>query len=793
MLKNYLKIAWRSLKRNKTYAGINVLGLVLSMASSLLIFAFIHFHLNFDDFHTDEDRIYRIGTKQQRETTSYIYSVPPALGAVLRRDYDFEESLARVVNEEEVQVTYRDNQKVVETYGVSFVEPAFFEIFNFPLKEGEVQKEFLQPGKAAITERMARKYFGDQAAIGQSLKISNAIDLTISAVLKDLPQNTFQQPEIFISYPSLESRMDFFVDPDAWNGISSQLQCFVKLKNGVKAEDVEQAMAPFPEKYRPGHTNVHTYMMQPLYTLHSSETFQGPMPNRTLWTLGIIGAFLIISSCLNFINLATAQVFNRLKEVGVRKSLGSMKNQLFGQFLTETSLIALVAVIFSFVVALLFLPYLNELFAMELTSQAVLNGEVVGFAALLTIFITLLSGSYPGLLLARFSPIMALKGKLSGVQFGGINLRKALIVVQFVISQVLIIGMLVIIKQINYSQHSQLGFDREAVVMIRKGNANQRSDVSSFMQQLSQKSNILGVTECFAAPSSVNGWGTGVRYKGKDENESFHVTIKSGDEAYVNTFGLELLAGRNIRKSDSLNEILVNETFTKKMNFASPEEAIGQYFNVSDRGFVPVVGVLKDFHTSSMYDEIQPAVVGFFDNVMYNYAVKLNPKNIRGGLAEVEQSWSSLNPEEVFIYEFIDDIIREFYESDQRLLSLIKIFTGIAIFIGCMGLFGLISFMVERKTKEIGVRKVLGGSVASILWLFGREFLWLIAISFVVAAPVAWYFSDKWLQDFAFSIPLGANLFLTALLFTVLAATFSVMFKVLKAAAVNPVKSLRSE
>ncbi|WP_304235932.1 ABC transporter permease [Jiulongibacter sediminis] len=793
MIRNYIKIAWRSLKRNKTYGAINVLGLVLSTASAILIFAFISFHLSFDDFHEEDDQIYRVVTQQKRESVSHSFSAPPALGLVLGQQFDFEEQITRQVNEQNAQISYGDNQKLVLEEGITYVNPSFFEIFNFPVLSGDVASTFEEPGKAAVTEEMANLLFGTSDVIGNTFKVDNSFLVTISAVLKDLPSNTFQESQVFLSYPTVKDYNEWYVDPDAWGGITSEVICFVKLKPGVDPADVEKAMLPFPEKYRPGSTNKHTYFLQPLAEMHFDPRYYGPMPERTLWTLGIIGLFLIISACLNFVNLATAQVFNRLKEVGVRKSLGSRRSQLFWQFLTETSLISFTAVILSFLAALLFLPYLNTLAEIELQTDALLNLNLLIFCVIVFGLVTLFSGSYPGLLLARFTPVKALKGKLAGLTVGGLNLRKGLIIVQFVISQVLIIGMLVILKQMRFNQTADLGFDREAVLIVPIGTNNGVADRSSFRQQLLNQADIENVSVCFSPPASGFGWGTGIRMAERDEPEAFHVSVKAGDENYLKTFGVTLLAGRNIRHSDTLNEIIVNETMLSKLNYTSPDEILGKYLSVSGNEAVPVVGVVKDFHNSSMYDEISPVVIGSFDNVFFNYAVKVNPQNIKAGLSQIEETWSELNPDEVFDYGFVDDAVREFYESEERLLSLLKVFTGIAIFIGAMGLFGLVSFMVERKTKEIGVRKVLGSSVAQILWIFGKEFTTLIVIAFVVASPLAWWFSDQWLQDFQFRVDLNVWIFTAALLLTGLVALVSVIFKVVKAATVNPVNSLRSE
>lgn len=794
MIKNYFKIAFRSLKKNKAYGIINVLGLTLSIASGILLFTFINFHLDFDSFHTDSNRIYRIVTEQKRDVISYQSSVPPALGVVLREDFDFDESIARTVKFTDSQITYADNKKIMEDAGIYYAESDFFNIFNFPFLEGSLTQEFEEPNKAFLTESVAKKYFGEaSAAIGQTLKIDNSNLVTVIAILKDVPANTFLKNDIFVSYASLKKDENWYVAANSWSGISSSLQCFAKLKPGVNPEQIEETMAPFPAKYRPESSNIHTYQMQPINDWHFNANYHGPMPKRTLWVLGVIGLFLLVSACLNFINLATAQVMNRLKEVGVRKSLGSRKSQLFSQFLTETAIIALSATVIALGLAIVMLPQLNQLFDTNIGTAQMLNAKLIAFVILVFTLVSLVSGTYPGILLSKFQPITALKGKLINLNIAGLNLRKALIVTQFMISQVLIIGMLVIVKQMRFNQQKDLGFNKEAIVMLPIPNGQETADKRAFKERLLNQSSVLNSTICFSAPASNSNWGTSVKFKGKDEQEDFRMNVKAGDEDYLKTFGLELVAGRNLRHSDTLNEIMVNQTFLKKMNFASPDEAIGKYMEVAGEEAIPIVGVIKDFHDQSMHSDISAVGIGSHQDVFFSYAVKLNPANMSDGLKAIETVWNSAYPDNVFTYEFLDENIKEFYETEQRLLSLIQLFTGIAIFIGAMGLFGLVSFMVERKTKEIGVRKVLGGSVANILWIFGKEFTILIGLSFVIAAPLAWYLSKAWLQDFTFRVPISAELFIAALVLTVLIATISISFKVIRAALVNPVVSLKTE
>ncbi|AWV99493.1 ABC transporter permease [Arcticibacterium luteifluviistationis] len=793
MLRNYLKIAWRTLKRNKTYGIINVVGLTLSITSCILLFSFIAFHIDFDGFHENSNQVYRIVTEQQRETLSYQKGVPSPLGDVVRNEFDFEEQIARTVTFDELQINVNQDLKFIEDEGVALVEPSYFNIFNFPLLEGRFTDEFKEPSKAYITESIAKKYFGDVDAIGKTMKMDNSVNFTVIGILKDLPNNTSQKAEIYLSYATLKEYNDWYIKSDSWGGISSNMQCFIKLKSGVNPEQVEAAMAPFPERYRPNSSNVHTYKLQPLSDMHFNANYGGPMPKRTLWTLGIIGVFLMISACLNFINLATAQVGNRLKEVGVRKSLGSKKGQLFWQFMSETALIAFSATCLGFALAFMLLPSLNELFNSSISSSIFLDIRILAFVIGVFIFSTIVSGGYPGLLLSNFKPIAALKGKLAQVSVGGFNLRRSLIVVQFVISQVLIIGMLIIIKQMQFNQNVDLGFDKEAIINIPVASGMEMSDLKVFKERISAIPTVESSTVCLGAPSSDGNWGTSIRFKGKTEPEIFSMNVKAGDADYVKTFGLEILAGRNISVSDTANELLINETFAKKMNYTTAQEAIGKRLKVASVDNMEIVGVVKDFHDQSMHSDISAVGIGSFNDVYYNFAVKVNPNNMSQTLKDLEGVWASMNPDAVFTYQFVDEVLATFYETEQTILKLIQIFTLIALLIGAMGLYGLISFLVERKTKEIGVRKVLGSSNSAILWLFGKEFSVLLIVSFVIAAPISWWLGSKWLEDFTFQIPIKPSLFIIALAISALIACVSIGFKSFRAALMNPVESLRSE
>jgi hypothetical protein len=405
----------------------------------------------------------------------------------------------------------------------------------------------------------------------------------------------------------------------------------------------------------------------------------------------------------------------------------------------------------------------------------------------------LFSGSYPGLVLARFQPILALKGKLTQQNVGGFPLRRTLIVIQFAISQILIIGMIVIASQMRYSTKSDMGFDREAVVMIPVASESTPVTMNTLRSKLSGIAGVEKVSLCFAAPASEDSWQTHLRFDTHTEDETFSISCRAADEQYLSLFGLELVAGRNLFPSDSVREFIVNEAFARKLNVSSPEELIGKKLTVNTILTGPVVGVVKDFHDQSFREGINPVFITTFPDVYNTYAVKINLANVRNTLADLEKTWSAMHPDKIYEHQFLDEQIAKFYQTEELMLILIQAFAGMAIFIGCLGLYGLVSFMAVQKTKEVGIRKVLGASVSHILWLFSKEFLSLIGIAFLIAAPVAYYFMQQWLDNFAYRVPFSAGYFALALGASVLIALLTAGYKSIKAALANPVKSLRNE
>ena len=798
MYKSYLKIGWRNLLHNKSYSIINVSGLALSITCGIFIFSLVKHHLSFDNFHQNSNRIYRVVTELHRDGIAYRNNVPSPLGDLFRKDYTYGEKVARVFTDRYALITFKSKNEVVklkEAEGIAFTETSFFEIFNFPLLLGNKETVLVEPNTAILTERMARKYFGDKDPIGETFWVENKVEFTVTGVLKNLPTNTDIKSEIFVSYPSLKSYDPWMAhETDGWNGIRDGMKCYVLLQPGVPIAQVEQVMSAYVKIYRPTSKNVHHYKLQPLAEIHFDANYGGAMGKSNLWILSVIGLFLLITACVNFINLATAQALKRSKEVGVRKVLGSLKRQLFWQFIFETGIITFAGIVLATILSHATFPFVNSLFQTELSVNLLVDKQLILFILTLGLFITFLAGFYPALVLAGFQPVVALKGKLSQQRIGGFNTRRTLIVAQFAISQVLIIGMVVIMNQMRFAKQSDLGFDKDAIVMVAVGKDSTGTSINTLKNEISRIAGVEELSVCFAAPSSEEEWGNSIKFDNSSEEVSFRTSIKAADADYISTFNLELVAGRNLVPSDTVKEMLVNEAMVRKLQLQSPEDAIGRMISANGGGMkAPIVGVLKDFHNKSFHEVISPVLITTYTEDYSNYAVKLNLANAKSILSDIEAMWSQQHPDQIFEYEFLDESIARFYQAEETTLKLIQIFSFIAIFIGCLGLYGLVSFMTSQKTKEIGIRKVLGGDVVHIIWIFGKEFVRLIVIAFLLAAPLGWWLMHNWLQGFQFQAPIDAWTFVWAIGCSLVVASITVSYQVIKAAFLNPVNSLRTE
>jgi len=791
MIKNYFKIAWRNLKRNKAYAFISVTGLALGVTCGILIFTLISYHLSFDNFHKNSDRVYRFYTEWHDETVGKASAVPQPMGKAYKANFNLSEKTARIISFNRTLITLpgKDIKKFEEKNGVAFTEPEYFDILNFPLVQGDKRNILAKPNQVLITENIAKKYWGTSDVVGKTIRLDNKISFTVTGILKDLPANTDRKQEIYVSYANLDEYTDKGREQN-WGGVYSGSQAFTLLKPNVSVERVNAALAQLVKmNFKGRDAKVWNFKIQPLSDIHFNADLDGYADRKYLWALFFIGLFLIITACVNFVNLATAQALNRAKEVGIRKVLGSLPHQLFWQFIAETALITLVATIAAVILAEVSLPLINNLFQSKMQFNWALLGP---FILVITLIVVFLSGSYPGLVLARFQPILALKSKLSQKHIGGFSLRRVLVVVQFSISQVLIIGTIIVVAQLHYSQNTDLGFNKNAIVMVPLPTDN-LSKMNTLLNRFNEVNGVEKTTLCYSAPAAQSNSTTGVNFDRRAEDEHWGINVKAGDVNYLSLFGLKLVAGRNFFQADTTRELLVNETFVKKLNL-KPKDVIGKILSIDGRHTTaPIVGVVKDFYNYSFHTEISPICISPNYHNYSNVALKINMHSASSSLASIEKIWNNTFPDELYSYSFLDDSIAKFYEMDNILLKLIEAFAAIAILIGCLGLYGLVSFMAVRKTKEIGVRKVLGASIQHILWLFGKEFCKLLLIAFFIAAPIAWWAMNNYLKDFVYKISIGPSIFLLSIASTFIIAAITVGYRATVAAITNPVKSLRSE
>jgi putative ABC transport system permease protein len=793
MYKNYVTTAWRNILRKKSSAAINILSLTLGTTCALLIFSLVTYHLSFDDFHADTDRIYRFVTEEHSDQIEYEASVPPPFGKYFREDYTFSEQVARLCTSEDELITITENdesRKFNET--ISFAEPEFFKIFNFPLITGDQKTILVDANTAILTGRFAKKYFGDESAIGKVIRLNNKIDFVITGVLQDLPTNSDIKTEIYFSYSTVKQYNEWLASDDGWGGITSSVQTFTKLKTGVNPSDVEAAIQAYVKKYRAKSKNVHHYKLQPLNDVHFNARYSGVMSKTKIWVLSLVGALLVLTAGLNFINLTTAQSVTRSKEVGVRKSLGGARSQLFWQFTLETGLVVVISTLLALSIAYAVLPQLNNFLNLNLGINLLGDTKLLLFLASLIVIVTVLSGAYPAIVLSGFKPVLALKGMLTGKSVGSFNIRRALIITQFSISQVLLIGLIVMVFQMRYFNRTGMGFNYDAVVMVPVGSNDEK--LKTVKSQLQSIQGVKNVSLCFGAPASDNHWSTSIRLGDKADVEDFSISHKGIDENYLSTFGLELVAGRNVTPSDTIREFLVNENLVSKLGMTSPEEILGKTIMVNgSRWKGPVIGVVKDFHEQSFHSDIMPVFLTTSAHIYNSIAIKIDMNDVGQTLALIEKTWSAVYPDLLYKYDFLDDQIASFYKTEQQMVSIVQIFAFIALIIGALGLYGLVSFLAVQKTKEIGIRKVLGGGITQILWIFGKEFSLLVLVAFLIAAPTGWLIMSNWLAGYAYKAEIGIWVFALELIIIFAVVLTTVGYRSIHAASANPVKSLRSE
>ncbi len=797
MLQSYLKIAWRNLYAQRQYALLNTIGLSVGMAGALLIFLFVRHHLSTDRYHADFDRIVRIGNDIHLDdgTIEYNAEGPPPMAAVLRARYPQVEQAAFLLGWRDMTISVQRTKqeapaRFLEHQGVGFVEPEWFDVLSYTWLQGDPRTALHAPRQAVLTESWANRYFGTANAMGRTLTLDNKILVTVAGIVADPPGPTDTNLGLFISL-STAPQLIPTLDLNDWSLLNSVNRLYARLKTPTAIASLQQALPALSKQQYGEWARNFQFVVQPLADLHF-DTIHDPahaIRASLLWSLGLIGLVLIVAACINFVNLATVQALRRSKEVGIRKTLGSTRSQLIGQFLLETTLIIGAATGLALLIVRLALPIFTDWVQLPLSLR--FDSITAGFVALLLVGVILLAGGYPAAVLSGFSPGAALKRtRVAGT---GFTVRRVLVVTQFVVCQVLILGSLVVANQMRYMQRADLGFRKDNVVTVAVP-FGQKTKQDAFKEHLLQQANIRSVSLTVLPPTSALSYGGSFKFDGSTEWSKFPIRERLADADYLNTYGMKLLAGRNITPGDTIRDYLINETLLHKLGFSKPQQVLGrrlQYY--LSKVPLPIVGVVRDFHQKSMRAEIEPCVIANWAPWYRQAGIRIAGNDPAQTVRQIRQTWQQLFPDEVFDYQFLDAQLAKLYETETLIARLINVFTGIAILICCLGLYSLVSHVVIQRTKEIGIRKVLGASVASIVALLSGDFLKLVLVAIVIASPLAWYAMNWWLQDFAYKIDIEWWVFALAGLIAIGIALLTVSFQSIKAALMNPVKSLRSE
>lgn len=803
MFKNYIKTAIRNLKRNSGYAIINVVGLAVGIAACLLIFLVIRFETGFDNFHKNGHQIYRVTSAfKTQDGIEHSSGIAFPAGPALRAEFPQLNGVTNILRRTKVQFTIEGNGTEPKKFlnDMYFADTAFFTMFNFPWLAGDPVTALSAPGNVVLTQEYAEKYFGDwNLAMGRSIKYNNDNSQVykVAGILKNIPANSDFPLGVVVSFPTI-ANTQLKRQLDDWVSTFGQSYCFVRLPDTYPVEKFNRELVAFSKRHKPAESAGDFYLAQPLSEMHYDEEYgnyrEHTFSRSLVRALELIGLFLILVACVNFINLATAQAVNRAKEVGVRKVLGGNRGQLAMQFLSETALITIASVIVSILISYATLPFLNRLLSVEI-GMNITQPSILLFLLAVISAVTLLAGLYPAFVISSFNPITALKTKIAAKSTAGFSLRRVLVVIQFAIAHILIIGTLIVISQMNFFNKASLGFDKAAIVTVEvPGDSISKTKFDHLRYELKAEPGIEQLSFSYSSPAANGNWNSNFKFDNRAASTDFSANLKWADVDYFDTYHLRFIAGGPFRESDTVTGMVVNKALLDKLGIKDPAAAIGKEIDMWDGVITaPIVGVINDFNSYSLRDPVAPVLLGSNKSAYSVMNIKIKKGKEKEVLAAVEKRWNDAFPDYVYQYKFLDETIESFYAQENQLAQLYKIFAGIAILISCLGLYGLVSFMAVQRTKEVGIRKVLGASVGHIVYLLSREFSLLIIIAFVIAAPIAWYIMDGWLQNYTYRIRLGLPVFLVAILGSIVIAWITVGHRAIKAALANPVKNLRTE
>lgn len=792
MVRNYLRIAWRNLVRNKVYSAINMTGLGIGMAGAIIIFQLVSYHLEVDRYHANADKIFRIVVDLHLEDGSVEHERGSAfpMHTALRKEFA-NVTHAAYLADREVTVSIgqaASTKRFFEKSAVAFTNPDFLKIFDYEFVAGNASV-LNSPNQALITERYAQKYFGKSNPLGRLIRLNNAENITVAGVIKDFPEQTDFRKDLFVSLPTLKKLVPEYGYED-WGWIDSNRQTFVRLRSNEDQAALEKQMVGFAKKIHGADNHVFQYHLQPLSDVHFNLDYGGKIKYYTIVMLATVGLLLILIACFNFINISTAQSFRRSKEVGIRKVLGVSQWQVFWLFIHEAALFTSISFVFSIILSKLLIPVISNWLEINLVLNPLTDWSLLAFSVLLLLFVVCVAGIYPAFVISNLNPVRAIKGLAAPTERGSFSIRKGLVVAQFSISFVLIAVSMVIILQSRYLKNKDLGLNKDLILHVGLPDA-ETTKIASLSNEMQRIKDVASISFFRNPPSSQAGNGGSIKFENRDW-EKFVARSRVADDRYVDTYGLRLIAGRKPTHSDTLSELLVNNKLVKALGLKSPEEAINKRLTVGDMDNKTgiIVGVLSDFNNADLYSSIEPTIIYASKRHYRSAGIKLQSLSA-STIPDIMKVWQKQFPEYVFQYSFYDEEIAGFYKREELAANLTATFALLSVFLSCLGLFGLALFSIEQRTKEIGIRKVLGASVASVTALLSTDFLKLVIIAILIASPVSYYFMNKWLQDFAYRIDIEWWIFAVSALLAVLVAFLTVGYQSVKAALQNPVKTLR--
>ncbi len=793
MFKNYLKIAWRTLWKDKEYSLLNILGLAIGITCSLFLILYVLDELSYDRYNENAERIYRVSTfiqEPEREMKTANTQYP--LGPVLQKDFPEVEQAVRIVLGDELY--YKVGEKQFSEGKVYYADKNLFDVFTFPFIEGVSSTALVEPNSIVLTESMAKKHFGSSSVVGRSLKNSRDELFEITGVIADMPGNSHFKAEAFISSSTLPN--DF---GDNW-GQFGNFYTYVLLKPNADAKDFEAKMLPLYDAYMAEifeQYNVKIrYGVLPVTSIHLKSDLDNE-PEETgsmsyIYIFSIVALFMLVIASINYMNLTTARAAGRAKEIGIRKVVGSSRSQLIKQFLLESVLVTTIATILSLLIVILLLPYFNTISGKAITLESLFEPNILYILTGVVVLVGLLGGSYPAIYLTSTNAIAVLKGKLAKASSNSM-LRKALVTTQFTISMVMLICTMVVYNQLNFMRDKDLGFNSEQIISIEiDPMQNTDGKLGNYKSEILKRPDIATASISEATPGKSINFNL---FRVQTENGFIEkgVDVYGIDEDYFNTLGIKVIEGRNFSAdipADTLNNLIVNETMVKAMGW---DNALGKKITNPGGDFeLEVIGVVKDFNQKSLYNAIEPLLLVYRPNAS-GLQAKITGGNISRTVSELEGAWQKIFPDTPFQYNFLDQDFNSQYSADQKRGQIFTAFSALTILISCLGLLSLVAFTTQQRRKEISIRKVVGAKVSNIVFLIAKSFMALIGISCLLAFPIAYLFMDKWLEVFPYKTDLRVSTFLLSALVLITITLITVSFHAVKAALANPVKSLRTE